>query len=125
MSLCNLMTDVANTYTIDAAGKRIGRVASEAARVLMGKHLPTYQPNLAGDVTVSITNASQLEITEAKRDQKTYTRYSGYPGGLKTETLEQVIDKKGAGEAIRRAVYGMLPGNKLRSPRMKRLQISE
>ena len=119
------MNETTNTYTIDAAGKRIGRVASEAARVLMGKHLPTYEPNKAGDVSVSITNASQLEITEAKRDQKTYTRYSGYPGGLKTETLEQVIEKKGVSEAVRRAVYGMLPSNKLRAPRMKRLQISE
>lgn len=112
-------------YTIDAEGKKLGRVASEVAMILMGKNKPTYKRNLAPDVLVKIENASKLDISEKKRGDKVYTRYSGYPGGLKSETLGEVIDKKTEAEALRRAVYGMLPANKLRKIMLSRLVIEE
>ncbi|MBI2618446.1 50S ribosomal protein L13 [Candidatus Kaiserbacteria bacterium] len=110
-------------HTIDAQGKSIGRVASEVAHVLMGKHAPSFEKRCVADVSVKIINSALLNISPKKILQKTYTRYSGYPGGLKTETLGRVILKKGHREVLRKAVYGMLPGNKLRSKRMKNLII--
>ncbi|NBD74384.1 50S ribosomal protein L13 [Patescibacteria group bacterium] len=116
------MTD---TYTIDATGKKIGRIATEAARVLMGKHTPSYAPNKAGTTRVSIENASQLSITEGKLRQKEYDRYSGYPGGRSTLRMEEVIEKKGHKEIVRHAVKGMLPKNRLQAPRLKRLTVTD
>lgn len=112
-------------FTIDATDKVLGRVASEAAYVLMGKNEPNYQPNVPGQTTIIITNANKIKVAEKKLSQKMYERYSGYPGGLKFLSLKQLVAKKGFPEALRLAVYGMLPGNKLRPLRMKRLKISE
>jgi large subunit ribosomal protein L13 len=112
-------------YTIDAKGKKLGRVATEAARALMGKHRADYAPNKAGDTKVTVTGVNDLSISERKSRSKEYTRYSGYPGGLISERLFEVIEKKGVSEALRRAVYGMLPGNRLRKDRMKRLIIND
>lgn len=113
------------TYTIDATDKRIGRVATEAANVLRGKNSTAFKPNVVPDVQVTIENASKVAIDESKLENKTYVRYSGYPGGLKRDTLEQVISNKGHAEVVRRAVYGMLPSNRLRAPLMKRLTITD
>ena len=112
-------------FTIDAADKVLGRVASNAAYILMGKNEPAYQPNVAGQTMVTITNAGKIKVTEKKLSQKMYERYSGYPGGLKFLSLKEVAARKGFSEALRLAVYGMLPANKLRPLRMKRLKISE
>ena len=112
-------------HTIDANNKRLGRVATEAATVLQGKDQVEYAPNVLTDVKVTITNSSELDVPARKQDQKVYDQYSGYPGGRKTETLREVITKKGKSEVIRRAIYGMLPGNKLRSRLMKQLVIEE
>jgi len=114
-------------YTIDAKGKAIGRVATDAATKLMGKDLPTFEKNKAGDVKVIITNASQVAMTDKKMEQKLYSNYSGYPGGLKIQTMKQVVEAKGKGfgEVFRDAVKGMLPNNKLRAIRMKNLTITE
>ncbi len=112
-------------YKIDAEGKTIGRVASEAAKVLMGKDSPEYKPNVVVSVAVQIVNASKSNISEKKKVGKTYSRYSGYPGGQKVRNLEDLISKKGISEVYKKAVYGMLPGNRLRSERMKNLSISE
>jgi len=109
------------THNIDAAEKSLGHVASEAAHVLMGKHEADYVSHKDGNTLVAITNAKELTVTEKKLDQKEYKRYSGYPGGLKQETLRSVWMRRGVDEVIRRAVYGMLPANKLRKARMKRL----
>ncbi len=116
---------MSHTHTIDATGKALGRVATEAALHLMGKHTPAYRPNKAGDTSVIITNASKLSIPEKKRAQELYSRYSGYPGGLKQLRMEEVIDKKGYREIVRIAVKGMLPKNRLQSVRMKKLSITE
>jgi len=112
-----------DTYTIDATNKKIGRIASEAARALMGKHKPSYAPNAMPTTAVTITGANALDISEKKAAEKTYKRYSGYPGGQREPTLAKVIADKGAGESLRIAIRGMLPPNKLRSKRMKLLTI--
>jgi large subunit ribosomal protein L13 len=112
------------THTIDATGKRLGRVATEAAQVLMGKTTTNFNRHEAGTISVHIINAGELFIDEKKRTQKTYVRYTGYPSGKREETMEKLIARHGIEEVIRKAVYGMLPGNKLRSVRMKRLSIT-
>ena len=114
-----------NEHTINAAGQKLGRVASQAAKALMGKVSVSYTPNIDTGVHVVITNASKLYLSERKRQGKVYTTYSGHPGGLKLETLQALIARKGTGEALRRAVERMLPRNTTRKARMKRLKISE
>ncbi len=116
------MTD---TYTIDATGRKLGRVASEAARVLMGKHTTGYAPHKAGTTHVVIEHAGKLVIDEGKLLQKEYDRYSGYPGGRSTLRMEEVIEKKGHREIVRRAIKGMLPKNRLQAPRLKRLTVTD
>ncbi|HEY4521173.1 MAG TPA: 50S ribosomal protein L13 [Candidatus Paceibacterota bacterium] len=112
-------------YKIDAAGRSLGRVASDAAKALMGKALPTYTPHILSNVKVIIANASKIRTTEKKRLQKIYTTYSGYPGGLKKESLGNLVGRKGSSEAIRRAVKGMLPRNTMLVARLKNLSITE
>lgn len=111
------------TYTIDATGKRLGRIASEIARLLRGKGSPAFTPNVLPDVEVEVLNASRLSLTEKKATQTKYRRYSGYPGGLKEASLAEFIAKKGQGELIRKAVLGMLPRNRQRSRLIKRLVV--
>ncbi len=112
-------------YTLDAQGKRIGRVATEAAVLLMGKNLRDFKRNVAPDVKVEIKNTSKAGVSKKKLLQKTYSRYSGYPGGLKQPTAKEVVAKKGYGELFREAISGMLPKNKLREKMMLNLKVSE
>ena len=112
-------------YTIDATGKKMGRIATEAAGVLRGKDRPDFVRNRLPDVSVRIINASELDMSPEKTAKKKYTNYSGYPGGLITRTADQIIEKKGYSELVRKAVYGMLPDNRLRRQAMKRLFVSE
>jgi large subunit ribosomal protein L13 len=112
------------SYIIDASQKRLGRVAADVARVLMGKHAPTYERHRITGPRVRVTNAARLQIDERRKKNTLYYRHSGYLGSLKSETLADVIRKKGHGEGLRRAVYGMLPKNKLRPRMMKRLEIN-
>lgn len=112
-------------YTIDAAGGALGRVASEAASVLLGKKSANYMQNEVMPVEVEIINASKLVMTEKRIAGKEYTRYTGYPGGLRITSLANLIQKKGVGEALWKAVDGMIPRNKLRKERMKRLTITD
>ncbi|OIO51546.1 50S ribosomal protein L13 [Candidatus Uhrbacteria bacterium CG_4_10_14_0_8_um_filter_58_22] len=110
------------TVKMDAAGHSIGRLASEAAKLLMGKHKPQYEPQKdMGDI-VEIRNAAQVRILGNKLEQKTYYHYSGYPGGMKERTLKEVMAKDPS-DAIRRAVKNMLPKNRLQNGRMKRLKV--
>lgn len=113
------------TYTIDAAGKSLGRVASAAAKALMGKTRADYTPHIESGVKVTVTNASKLFIREKKRATKVYQKYSGYPGGLKQETLSNLSARKGYGEAVRLAVKRMLPRNTMLTARLKNLTITE
>lgn len=112
-------------YTIDAENKKIGRVATEAAVYLMGKNNPDFKRNVVPQVTVEIKNGSKVSLDDKKLTQKTYSRYSGYPGGLKQPTQKQVLDKKGVGELFKEAVWGMLPKNKLRSKMILNLIVTE
>lgn len=112
-------------YTIDAGGKTLGRVASEAAKALMGKTSPDYVPHKLSDVKVSITNVSKLYMRERKRAGKSYATYSGYPGGLRRESYASLSARKGQGEPLRRAIKRMLPRNTFLTARMKNLTINE
>jgi large subunit ribosomal protein L13 len=113
------------THTIDAEGKKIGRVASEAAMFLMGKNSPDFERNKVTGAKVSIINASKADMVEKRMAQKTYARYSGYPGGLKMQKAKDVVRRHGYRELFTKAVYGMIPSNRLRAIRMKNLTIAE
>lgn len=112
-------------YTIDAKGKKLGRVASEAAVLLMGKKLPNFAKNTVANVKVEIVNASKIDLDSKKIIEKDYVSYSGYPGGLKHRSLKHILDNKGYGEAFRLAIRGMLPGNRLRPHILKNLEVQE
>ncbi len=112
-------------YTIDAAGQSLGRVASEAASVLLGKRSANYVQNEVLPVEVAIVNAGQLVMSEKRIAGKEYTHYTGYPGGLRITSLSNLLAKKGVSAAIEKAVDGMIPRNKLRKERMKRLTITD
>lgn len=111
-------------HIIDAAGKRLGRVATQAAHILLGKDSTAFAKHVAADVSVKITNASKLDITDA-RGKEIFQTYSGYPGGQKIETLEHLARRRGYGEVMRRVIGGMLPKNKLHKVRMKNLSVTE
>lgn len=111
-------------YTIDAAGKRLGKVATEAATYLMGKDKADFAKHIAAPVTVTIVNASKLDMSEKKKGE-IYQSYTGYPGGRRTETFEHLAERRGFAEPIRRTVRGMLPNNKLRAVMMKNLVVTE
>lgn len=112
-------------YTVDAEGRSLGRVASEAASIILGKKSASYVQNEVLPVNVLVTNVSKLKISEKRIAMKDYTHYTGYPGGLRTTSMQMVIDKKGISEVLRKAIDGMLPRNKLRKERMKRLTIND
>lgn len=115
------------THTIDAAGKKIGRIASQAAQALMGKKSASYVPHIDSGTSVTIVNAAKLHIPEKKRVQKMYTHYSQYPGGFKVESLGSLLKRKGKGHdaVLRKAIERMLPRNTMRVARMKRLTITD
>lgn len=110
------------TTTIDASGKILGKIAVEAADALRGKNKPTFSPHQPTENKVIIINAAKIRITGTKLEDKRYYRHSGYLGGIKSETLKEVMIKNPA-EVIRRAVKGMLPKNRLQDIWLKNLQI--
>ena len=103
--------------------KKLGRLATKISVILMGKDEPSFEKNIVSKVKVNVENISLLDISKKKMEKKIYQSYSGYPGGLKEKTMKQVVDKKGHGEILRKAVLGMLPKNKLQSERIKNLNI--
>ncbi|MBR3056038.1 50S ribosomal protein L13 [Candidatus Saccharibacteria bacterium] len=111
-------------WVIDASTMPLGKLAVVIADKLMGKSKVTYTPHIDNGDYVVVTNAKNLVVTGDKMLQKMYYRHSGYPGGLKELRLEEVIEKD-ATRAIREAVKGMLPKNKLAAERMKRLRVFE
>ncbi|MDE1974988.1 MAG: uL13 family ribosomal protein [Patescibacteria group bacterium] len=112
-------------YTIDAQGKKIGRVASRAAAALMGKNSVSFAKNKVADGQVEILNASKADLTAKKKTDTIHVTYTGHRGGINRESLGRLIDRAGAAEAFRRAVRRMIPNNKLRDGRMKNLIIKE
>jgi len=109
-------------YLADADGQVLGRLAARIATVLMGKHKPVYTPHVDTGDYVIVTNASKVRVTGAKRENKLYHRFSGYPGGLHSEPFSEKIKKRPA-EVIRRAVAGMMPKNKLSRAMIRKLKI--
>jgi large subunit ribosomal protein L13 len=109
-------------FVVDAADQTLGRLASRIARVLVGKHKPTYAPNLDSGDHVIVLNASRVAVTRDKRESKVYVRHSGYPQGLKQETLGHLLERRPE-EVIRRAVKGMLPRNRLGAQQLRKLKI--
>ncbi len=112
-------------YTIDAQGKKLGRIASEAASCLMGKKTSTFAKNETADAQVEILNASKTDVNARKKVSDVYVTYTGFRGGLNKEKLGDLMNRRGMTEVYKRAVYGMLPNNKLRALRMKNLIIKE
>ena len=109
-------------HVIDAEGRTLGRIASEIAVLLQGKHKPTYVSNLHLGDYVIVLNADKVRVTGNKLAQKMYYRHSGYPGGIKQQTLQDVLDKKPT-NAIKAAVKGMLPKTKLGRRMLSRLKL--
>ncbi len=109
-------------YVVDATDQTLGRLASRIARVLEGKHKPTYTPSLDSGDHVIVLNASRVAVTRDKRESKFYVRHSGYPQGFKQESLGHLLDRRPE-EVIRRAVKGMLPHNRLGAKQLRKLKI--
>ena len=114
---------VRNWYEIDAEGKILGKLAAEIAVKLMGKHKVSYTPHVDGGDFVVVTNAEKIAVTGNKLLAKKYYRHSGYPGGLKTRSLEEMLAKQPT-EVIRKAVERMLPKNKLGRQMINRLKLN-
>lgn len=110
-------------YIIDAKNQNMGRLATEIATILQGKKSPAYEPRLEGEDRAIVKNIDGMTISGNKETDKVYYRHTGYMGGLKEATYEEVVAKKGKQEVLRRAVMRMLPKNRLQVPRMKRLII--
>ena len=113
------------TLEINAEGEKLGRIATKVAVFLMGKNTTSFAKNKTPDMEVKVINVSKIEVSDGKKSGKVYTHYTGYPGGLREEKMGKLIDRKGYKEVLKKAVYGMLPGNKLRAERMKKLTIEE
>lgn len=107
-------------YTIDAADKIIGRLATESANILQGKNDPRFDPARLSGNRVIIFNTDRMRATGKKMQQKIYRHHTGYPGGLKEETLER-LQKRDSRRVLSHAVLGMLPKNRLRPRMMKNL----
>ncbi len=109
-------------FVIDAQNQILGRLASQAAVILRGKHKPEFTPHLDVGDHVIIINAAEIRVSGNKQDQKVYTRYSGYPGGLRVDNLREILMKKPE-RVVLHAVKGMLPKNKLGREMIKKLKV--
>ena len=109
-------------YVIDASDKILGRLATQAASLLMGKHKPIFSRNLDTGDYVVIINAAKVRVTGNKAKQKLYYKHSGYPGGLKTISLEKMMQTNPT-RVIEHAVKGMIPHNRLGASMMKKLKV--
>ena len=112
-------------YTIDATDRTIGRIATEVATVLMGKNKPDFQKNTKPVNKVNLVNVSKAKIPFKKLTDKKYHWHTHHPGGYNEIRLGKLIDDKGYGEVFKKAVYGMLPKNKLRALMLKNLTITD
>ncbi len=112
-----------NTITLDATGKKLGRLASEVAMILQGKNTPGYVPHVLENTKVIITNATKLDM-ENRLDRE-YLSYSGYPGGLRRETASRLKERKGMEAIIKNAVSGMLPKNTHRSRLLLNITVTD
>ena len=109
-------------WVVDAEGKNLGRLASEIAIVLRGKNKPQYTPHVDTGDFVVVVNAQKIAVTGNKLEGKIYYRHSGYPGGLKSRTLGEMLQRR-PNEVLRKAVKGMLPKNRLAARQITKLKI--
>jgi large subunit ribosomal protein L13 len=109
-------------YVVDAEGETLGRLATRIADTLRGKQKPTYTPHVDTGDFVVVVNAEKIGVTGQKLDQKRYYRHSGYPGGIRSRTLREQLERRPT-EVIRTAVKGMLPRNKLARRQITKLKI--
>jgi large subunit ribosomal protein L13 len=109
-------------YVVDAEGLTLGRMATEVARVLRGKHKPTYASHIDTGDFVIIVNADKVVLTSGKADKKLVYNHSGYPGGISSRTYAQLLDTKPQ-EAVRRTVRGMIPKNRLGRAQLRKLKV--
>jgi len=109
-------------YVVDAEGEHLGRLAAEIAKILRGKNKVQYTPHVdVGDFVV-VVNAERVVVTGKKAEQRVYRRHSGYPGGMKETSYEQMLARKPT-EILRKAVYGMMPKNRLARQQFRKLKI--
>jgi large subunit ribosomal protein L13 len=111
-----------NWLVVDASGKTLGRLATQIADVLRGKRKPEYTPHIDTGDFVIVVNAERIEVTGNKRKEKRYYRHSGYPGGLRSRTLEEMLQRRPE-EVIRLAVKGMLPRTRLGRAQLRKLKV--
>ncbi|MGI8663694.1 MAG: 50S ribosomal protein L13 [Acidimicrobiales bacterium] len=109
-------------HVVDAEGLVLGRVSTEVARILRGKHKPIFAPHMDTGDFVIVVNAEKIVLTSGKADSKLVYRHSGYPGGLSSQTYQQLLTAKPA-DAVRRSVRGMLPKNRLGRAQIKKLKV--
>ena len=109
-------------FVVDAEGQTLGRLATRVADTLRGKRKPQYTPHVDTGDFVVVVNAEKVSVTGKKLDDKIYYRHSGYPGGLKSRTLREELDRRPT-EVIRKAVKGMLPRNRLGRAQLRKLKV--
>ena len=109
-------------YVVDADGKTLGRLATQIARVLRGKHKPTWAPHMDMGDHVVVVNAEKVHVTGRKAEQKTYYRYTGYPGGIRSTTYAEMLADHPE-RILQKAVWGMLPHNVLGRQMYKKLRV--
>lgn len=109
-------------YVVDASGQTLGRLATQIARIVRGKHKPIYSPSVDVGDYVIVTNADKIHVTGQKLDQKIYYRHSGYPGGLTEVPLRRMLETHPT-RVIEHAVRGMLPKNRLGRKMIKKLKV--
>ena len=109
-------------YVVDAESKTLGRLATQIADVLRGKGKPAYTAHVDTGDFVIVVNAEKIHVTGQKLDQKIYYRHSGYPGGLRSRTLREQLERRPE-EVIRKAVRGMLPKNRLAAAQLRKLKV--
>ena len=109
-------------YVVDAEGQTLGRLATRIADALRGKRKPEYTPHVDTGDFIVVVNAEKIHVTGNKLEQKTYWRHSGYPGGIKSRTLAEMLERRPE-EVIRKAVKGMLPRNRLARQQLTKLKV--
>ena len=109
-------------FVVDADGQVLGRLASEIAKIIRGKHKPIFTPHMDTGDFVIVVNAEKIAVTGSKLDTKIYYRHTGYPGGIKQRTLREQLERRPT-EVLRKAVKGMLPKNKLAAAQLLKLKI--
>ena len=109
-------------FLVDADGETLGRLASRVSRLLAGKHKPGYATHIDTGDFVIVVNAERISVTGRKLEQKRYYRHSGYPGGLRSRTLAEMLERRPE-EVVRKAVKGMLPRNRLGRAQLRKLKV--